>query len=382
MVVAIVLSCCPLIAVVLLYSCQRLVPLLKSNTHVHLSFSPTRLDRVEIGFVLFLFLYRSLSHSLYTLWRQVTWQQSQPEFVGSEKDHEINLTMPLSPTKNDLVAYIKAVQPESSNSFQWNNLQLALLLSAWTEPAMLLLLATRKCKIRPLGAVNVRNRLELLRPNLCKPEALDLIQNSVLSASYSKTTRRVKRGLELDLIVTLNMPSSEGGSLLVTAFRQVFTILQFAPTGSDFLEIPKSDQFSPEWHQQAKASFTIQHQEPSSWAKVCKDYNPIHTSTIAAKIFGFPGKLAHGNHVVAKACLALGKTVHTQDHVLFSPHFQPSWLEVSFKRPVVLPARLDATCEQTFTPHDHIQDTNFQVDTKDKIRILGRGGFLKREAAD
>jgi hypothetical protein len=33
-----------------------------------------------------------------------------------------------------------------------------------TEPAMLLLLASRSCPINALGAVNVRNRLELVDP--------------------------------------------------------------------------------------------------------------------------------------------------------------------------------------------------------------------------
>lgn len=380
MALVIVVSCFPLMAAMLLYSCRRLAPLMKSNTNVYLSFSPTNLNRVEIGFVLLLFLFRSLSHSLSTLWKQVTCQMIPSEPVGSATDHAINLTMPLKTTQHDLINFVKAVHPESSDSFQWNSVQLALLLSAWTEPAMLLLLATRNCKVRPLGAVNVRNRLELLRPDLCKPDALGVFENATLSASYPKTVRRVKRGLEVDLIVSLNVSDSQGGSQSATAFRQVFTILQFTKPDSDTLVASSTDQSTPPWPRTVHASFSVQHREPSSWAKVCKDYNPIHTSTLAAKMFGFPGKLAHGNHVVAKAFLALNTTGQLQDNISLSPTLEPSWIEVSFRRPVILPAKLDVLCEMDNPPHNHTQTTNFQVVSKDKLRIEGTVGILERTA--
>lgn len=376
MVLIIVVSCFPLIAATLLYSCRRLAPLLRPNSNVYLSFSPTDLNRVEIGFVLFLFLFRSLSHPLSTLWKQATRQISPSEPVGSATHLAINLTMPLKPTQHDLVDFVKAVQPGSSDSFQWNSVQLALLLSAWTEPAMLLLLATRNCKVRPLGAVNVRNRLELLRPDLCKPDALGIFENAILSASYPKTVRRVKRGLELDLIVSLNVSDSQGGSHSATAFRQVFTILQFTKPDSHPLVASTSGQRTPTWPRTVQSSFSVQHQEPSAWAKVCKDYNPIHTSTLAAKMFGFPGKLAHGNHVVAKAVLALSTTAQLQDNMSFSPTLEPSWIEVSFRRPVALPAKLNVLCEMDNPP----PTTNFQVVSKDKLRIAGKVGILERTA--
>ena len=44
---------------------------------------------------------------------------------------------------------------------------------------------------------------------------------------------------------------------------------------------------------------------------LCKDYNPIHVSAIAAKLFGFPGKFAHRNQVAAsmiKSIAAAAKT--------------------------------------------------------------------------
>jgi hypothetical protein len=38
---------------------------------------------------------------------------------------------------------------------------------------------------------------------------------------------------------------------------------------------------------------------PKAWSKGCNDINPIHMTSLAARLFGFPGKIAHGNHVVA-----------------------------------------------------------------------------------
>lgn len=375
MVVAILFSPAPLIAAILFYSCRRLAPLLKSSSHVTLSFSPTQLTRGEIGFVLFLFLSRSFSYSLYTIWRRVTYQSSPSEFVRSDVDPGIKLSMPLQTTHHDLADYVRAVQTKSVDSFQWNTIQLAMALSAWSEPAMLLLLATRNCKIRPLGAVNVRNRLELLRPDLCNPEALGHIDKAILSASSTKLVRKVKRGLEIDLTVSLDIPDTNGR--LTTVFRQVFTMLQFTNTLPVPPETSISVQKNPTWQRAGQATFSMQHREPSCWAKVCKDYNPIHTSAMAAKLFGFPGKLAHGNHVAAKAWVALMGAETMRDHNALPTNFEALWLELSFKRPIILPARLDALYGHTFLPNGHLNATDFQVVSKDKVRLAGTIGILK-----
>lgn len=378
MAVAVLISFSPLLAAFLFYSCRRLAPLLGSRSDVTLSFSPTKLTRFEIGFVLLLFISRSFSHTLYSLWRRAICQGNPSELIGSDVDHEISLSMPLRTTHQDLADYVRAVQVESVDKLTWNNVQLSMILSAWAEPAMLLLLATRTCKIRPLGAVNVRNRLELLRPDLCKPEDLGRIDRAILSASYSKAVRRVKRGLEIDLFVSLNVPDGQGR--LTTAFRQVFTMLQFtAPTSPG---TSKSVEENPAWQRLVQGHFLMRHDDPSLWANVCKDYNPIHTSTIAARVFGFPGKLAHGNHVVAKAWVTLQEEKKGPDGVAFSTTLEPLWLEVSFKRPTIMPARLDALCGQTVSPNESHETINFQVVSKDKVRLAGSVGKLVRRRAD
>jgi len=280
--------------------------------------------------------------------------------------------MPLRTTQEDVSKYIRAVQAEHVNSFQWTNVQHLMVLSAWAEPAMLLLLATRACKVRPLGAVNVRNRMELLRPDICKPDDLGHIDRAIISASYTKAVRRVKRGLEIDLIVSLNLPDQKG--TLTTVFRQVFTLLEFTNTAPISLEASKPVQQTPAWQLLLQATFLMRHQEPSLWANVCKDYNLIHTSSIAAKVLGFRGKLAHGNHVVAMAWAALREANNEADDTALSMTLEPIWLEVSFKRPIIMPARLDALSGHTLLPNESQETTNFQVVSKDQVMLAGSVG--------
>jgi acyl dehydratase len=79
--------------------------------------------------------------------------------------------------------------------------------------------------------------------------------------------------------------------------------------------------------------------DPLKWASLCKDYNFIHLSGFAARLFGLPGKLAHGNHVVAKAMHVLEGVGHkTQDM---------TWMEIQFRRPVAVPTSLNVDLQST-----------------------------------
>jgi hypothetical protein len=90
---------------------------------------------------------------------------------------------------------------------------------------MLLLLASPTCSISPLGAVNVRNRFELLRPDLCSLKSLTRQHSAGVVAKLRNKTRVVKRGIEHDLEVSVLVPQSRLD--LVPGYRQVFTMLEF-----------------------------------------------------------------------------------------------------------------------------------------------------------
>jgi acyl dehydratase len=65
----------------------------------------------------------------------------------------------------------------------------------------------------------------------------------------------------------------------------------------------------------------------TDYAAVSGDRNPIHTSTVAAKLFGFPRRIAHGMWSKARCLAALEGRLPDRYTV-----------EVGFKLPILLPS--------------------------------------------
>jgi acyl dehydratase len=66
------------------------------------------------------------------------------------------------------------------------------------------------------------------------------------------------------------------------------------------------------------------------YAGVSGDYNPIHVHSLTARLFGFPSAIAHGMWTKARCLAALESRLPDAYTV-----------EVAFKRPIVLPARVN-----------------------------------------
>jgi acyl dehydratase len=88
------------------------------------------------------------------------------------------------------------------------------------------------------------------------------------------------------------------------------------------------------------------------YAGVSGDYNPIHVHPLTARLFGFPSAIAHGMWTKARCLAAL------------VPRLPAAYaVEVAFKRPVVLPAkvefveRAEAGAEIRFGVRDARKDT-------------------------
>jgi acyl dehydratase len=77
------------------------------------------------------------------------------------------------------------------------------------------------------------------------------------------------------------------------------------------------------------------------YASVSGDVNPIHMHWVSAKLFGMPGAIAHGMWLKAR-CLA------SLESLTRGPHSA----QVSFKTPVVLPAKVGFSGEREFALHD------------------------------
>ena len=352
--------------------CQKLLPLWQARRQITLNFSPARLSGYDVVVVLTVFLLRSIWYSISTKWMKVRNGKLLEELSRPSTDHALSLCMPLRTSQGDIDAFSLAVREASKSGFPSSNVDTLLFLSAVSEPAMLLLLAQKHCKVRPLGSVNVRNRFELLRPDLCTPQYLRSFNGAVLNATCSKVVRKVKRGFEIDLTVSVDVPSGQDGSF-TTMFRQIFTILQFANVQADVSPF-SSVNSDPNWLY--PLPFRVNYDEPSFWARVCKDYNPIHTSTIAAKAFGFPGKIAHGNHVAAKAFDVLTKSASAPSCIGLSHSQEPLWMEVMFRRPVIVPAQLETTISQSTLKKDGTSFTAFEILNQSKVCIEGKFGKL------
>lgn len=89
----------------------------------------------------------------------------------------------------------------------------------------------------------------------------------------------------------------------------------------------------------SKEVLQIEADVPSKWATLCKDYNPIHISAIAAKLFGFPGSRSR-NQVAASMIESIVAAAKTKTKDLWFDSERGSFMEVEFKRPMVVPLYL------------------------------------------
>lgn len=328
----------------LIWSGYRLSSLLTSKKHAEITFPPHELRLQEVMLAVLAMIVKSVFN-----------QTSGSEADANRNDSGmITLSSPFSITEEDISRYHQAVDSFACTG-EISDLTLPLFLSAVTEPAMLLLLASPRCPINPLGAVNVRNRFEVLRPELCQPHLFMRQHSAGLVAKMRNGSRTVKRGVEYDLDVAIMVPDQlqVGNPALITVYRQVFTMLEFRKTNvvdkSGSATAMKTGS-APIETDVKTSEISFSGSEPLKWAALCKDYNPIHLAGLAAKMFGLPGKLAHGNHVVAKAIQYL------EDDQKMQWQREGSYsMEVHFKRPLVVPAVLTVERGQTTNGGDEIK---------------------------
>jgi acyl dehydratase len=319
----------------LIWGGYRLSSLLASTKHAEITFPPHELRPQEVVLAILTMIVKSIFY-----------QTSKSRAVDNKNDSgEMTLSSPFSINEEDISRYHRAAG-SLDRTGELSDLALPVFLSAVTEPAMLLLLASLRCPINPLGAVNVRNRFEVLRPELCQPRSFMRQHTAGLVAKVRNGSRTVNKGIEYDLEVAIMVPDHAGtsGVELIPVFRQIFTMLEFRRTKSvDKSGSATTAQTVPTV---AGASMGISKiafssNDPLKWAALWKDYNLIHLAGLAAKSFGLPGKLAHGNHVVAKAIQQL-----EDDKKLQWSHKTPIIMEVQFKRPVIVPNVLTVQVQQ------------------------------------
>ncbi|KAM3554880.1 hypothetical protein MY1884_005893 [Beauveria asiatica] len=248
----------------------------------------------------------------------------------------------------------------------------SLLVAGLINPLMSILLANRNLPVHPFGAVNTRNTFTFLDPEACRypTQVLDLTRGITVSASLggpSNRGRRVRRGIEFEIYFEV-AALRRGDTSPTVIFKQVGAVLAHLPrdtkplyrdlspiaavAGDDDGE--KEPGQEPAWMSADGEIVELGMRAPKKWAALCRDYNPIHMSSILARAFGFPGNIAHGNHALARAVELIARDPsrvmtpgpNTADKAVLllsrsdTGKETPSALEVQFKRPMVLPSRL------------------------------------------
>ena len=179
-----------------------------------------------------------------------------------------------------------------------------------TFPAVMSLLTAFDFPFPALGAVHVENRITAHRPIA--------VTDTVAVKVRAENLREHRKGLLVDFVTDINVGNSP-------AWQQVSTFLHQQRTSLS--GEPKPPQPAPVKLPPPNAVLRISAGRIRRYAAVSGDRNPIHTSGIGAKLFGFPTAIAHG--MFSAAAVLANIEGQLPDRVRYT---------VKFGKPVVLPA--------------------------------------------
>lgn len=179
-----------------------------------------------------------------------------------------------------------------------------------TFPAVMSLLTGFDFPFPAVGAVHVENHITASRP-IGVHDTLEI-------RVHAENLREHRKGLLADVISEVSVGNEP-------AWHQVSTFLHQQRTSL-------SDEPKPQPAPQRKlpAPKAVLHVTPAQirrYAAVSGDRNPIHTSALGARLFGFPAAIAHGMYGAAAVLANIEGRL--ADRVTY---------DVRFGRPMVLPA--------------------------------------------
>ncbi|MET8282329.1 MaoC/PaaZ C-terminal domain-containing protein [Micromonospora sp. NPDC005174] len=189
-------------------------------------------------------------------------------------------------------------------------------------PLALRLMTAPGFPIALTGVVHVGNRITTHRP-ITADEVLDF-------TTYAQDLRPHDRGRQVDVVLVGSVDGEE-------VWRGVSTYLgrERTPGGRERGERPGAPTATARWRVEPRVG--------TEYARVSGDHNPIHTSRLGARLFGFRRPIAHGMWSKAR-CLAAMQTRLPDAHTV----------EVAFKLPVPLPSTVDFAVlpDDGFALHD------------------------------
>ncbi|MFU8850907.1 MaoC/PaaZ C-terminal domain-containing protein [Micromonospora sp. SL1-18] len=176
-------------------------------------------------------------------------------------------------------------------------------------PLALRLMTVAEFPIPLTGMVHVANRITVHRP-VEAGETLDF-------RTYAEHLRPHERGRQLDVVLI----GSVGGE---EVWHGVSTYLGKERKAGGGPRRDRGDRPTPP---AASAQWRVTPRVGADYARVSGDHNPIHTSVLGARLFGFPRPIAHGMWSKARCLAALEGRLP-----------EAYTVEVSFKLPVPLPS--------------------------------------------
>jgi acyl dehydratase len=189
---------------------------------------------------------------------------------------------------------------------------------ALTFPTVMSLVTGFDFPFAAMGSVHLKNEITQYRPIR--------VTDEVSVAVHAENLREHRKGLLVDVVTDVSVGNEVAWHQVTTFLRQQRTSL--------------SDEPKPPPQKQPKlpppnAILRISPGQIRRYAAVGGDYNPIHTSSVGAKLFGFPTVIAHG--MFSAAAVLANIEANLPDVVRYS---------VRFGKPVLLPASAGLYVEQ------------------------------------
>ena len=187
-----------------------------------------------------------------------------------------------------------------------------------TYPTVMELVTGFDFPFAAVGAVHMENRITRYRPIA--------VTDTVGVSAHAENLREHRKGLLVDVISRVSVGTDPAWDQVTTFLHQQRTSLsgEPQPQPQTALKLPPPSTI-----------LGITQRQIRRYASIGADHNPIHTSLLGAKVFGFPRPIAHGMFTAA-AVLA---NIEGQLPDAVSYH-------VKFGKPVFLPATLGLSIDR------------------------------------
>jgi acyl dehydratase len=195
---------------------------------------------------------------------------------------------------------------------------------ALTFPTVMELITGFDFPFPAMGAVHVENSITRQRPIS--------VSDTVGIRVRAENLREHRKGLLVDVLTDVHVGNEPAWRQVTTFLHQQRTSLYAEPKP----EPPPQPKMPP-----PGAILRITPRQIRRYAAVGGDHNPIHTSKVGAKLFGFPTVIAHG--MFSAAAVLANIEGQLPDAVGYA---------VRFGKPVLLPASLGLFTERVSTGWD------------------------------